>query len=207
MMNEPDPRWMRSRQTLIAAVTNLLDAGVTPTITDVVEAAAVSRPTFYQHFGDLPTAFREAGLARVRRHFDAVDAASDRGDVSRDTAFAHATMTGLLTHLRDHLDFYRFVLAAAGDRLLTIAVTDYIAERIIRFSPFGAPYRDRPEQTTADQVEALSAGIFHLIVSWLNRPTPEPPADMADRLIAVMAAFAGVHEPAPRTPTRSADSC
>src|SRR5215217_4454150 len=62
MTQEPtDPRWFRSRQALIAAMTQLLDERdlAEISITDLVQRASVSRPTFYQHFADLN------GLARL----------------------------------------------------------------------------------------------------------------------------------------------
>src|SRR6478752_2791242 len=51
----PDPRAARSRAALLDAARQLVDARAIGSIaiTDVCTLAGVSRPTFYQHFGDI----------------------------------------------------------------------------------------------------------------------------------------------------------
>ncbi len=63
----PNPMAVRSREALLNAATDLLgdlDASEI-TVTDVTKAAGVSRPTFYEHAGDLASLFSDAGLAKL----------------------------------------------------------------------------------------------------------------------------------------------
>ena len=50
-LGQEDPRSVRSRAALVAAMTELLDERELDTIsvTQVVQRAGVTRPTFYQH--------------------------------------------------------------------------------------------------------------------------------------------------------------
>lgn len=63
----------RYRKALIEAADHLLGqrAANSITVTDVVTTAAMSRPTFYQHFDGLGPLFAAAGLARLERIFTA----------------------------------------------------------------------------------------------------------------------------------------
>ena len=63
-----DPRLARTRAAILEAATASMEAGPLEevTISGLVERAGVSRPSFYQHFGDLPTVFRDAAFARLQ---------------------------------------------------------------------------------------------------------------------------------------------
>ncbi|MCP2030610.1 AcrR family transcriptional regulator [Okibacterium sp. HSC-33S16] len=189
-MTGEDPRWTRSRAALIAAVTSLIDAGESPTITDVVHRAGVSRPTFYQHFGDLPTALSAAALARVESQF--VDVASPAG-VGVDINLTRKTITALLRHLHDHRVFYRAVLSDSSARRFTESVVEFVANRILTVSPLRMKRGEETTVLTADRVAVMAAGLVWLITQWLKRSDggvgADPISVMADRLVAVMESF------------------
>src|SRR5699024_11274618 len=72
---EVNPRAERSRTALIEAMTRALDAhelGSVLSVAEISRAAGVSRPTLYQHFGDLPNLMRAAAMVRVVALFDSV---------------------------------------------------------------------------------------------------------------------------------------
>lgn len=187
-MTSEDPRWTRSRAALIASITELMDAGATPSITDVVTRAGVSRPTFYQHFGALPPAFSAAALERLESQFALIAVPMD-GSV--DEKFTTRAVSGLLEHLRDHRDFYLAVLADATERGFTDSTVAFLADRIIYESPFGTALRADADENTGDRITALAAGLMWLITRWLyEEPAVAQSVDrMTARVIAVLAFF------------------
>ncbi len=74
-LGRENPIVTRSRTALIGGVDELLTRRTAAeiSVTDVVEAAGMSRPTFYQHFTDLGSAFAAAGLARLTTMFSQID--------------------------------------------------------------------------------------------------------------------------------------
>ncbi|MFP3534278.1 helix-turn-helix domain-containing protein, partial [Burkholderia sp. SIMBA_042] len=62
--NPADPRFQRSYDALVRAVTELLDEAPLSklSIAQLVQRAGVARPTFYQHFPDLQAAAQRAAL-------------------------------------------------------------------------------------------------------------------------------------------------
>lgn len=182
-----DPRVVRSRDGLMRAISEYLDQGVAPSVTEIVTRAGVSRPTFYQHFGDLQTAYAETGLARIQHQLDLIP----MPDACHGNA-AHITptWTALTTHLHAHHVFYQTALREAGSRRLSDRVIAFVAERIIRVSPLGAPYRDVPAGEIPDHILVLAAGLFALIGRWLDGDEPESPAHMTERIVAVFSSYA-----------------
>lgn len=181
-----DPRAVRSREQLMRAIAEFLEQGVAPTVTDIVTRAGISRPTFYQHFGDLQTAYAETGLARVKQQLDLIPMPGV-GEASE--AQVTPTWMALTTHLHDHHAFYQTALREAGSRRLSDRIVAFIAERIIRVSPLGAPYRDLPAGEIPDHILVLAAGLFALIGRWLDGDEPEAPARMTERIVAVFLSF------------------
>lgn len=187
-LTREDPRWTRSRATLIDAVTALVDAGQSPTITDVVSRAGVSRPTFYQHFGDLSTALSSAALERVEAQFAVIPPTFD----SVDLESTRTTVTALLTHLQEHRAFYRAVLSDSSAREFTGSVVEFVASRIVAVSPLRADPAEKVTVLMADRTTVLAAGFVWLLTEWLTRTDEDAESvdEMAHRLVAVMAFFA-----------------
>jgi AcrR family transcriptional regulator len=182
-----DPRWTRSRAALIEAVTTLVDSGHALTITDVVHRAGVSRPTFYQHFGDLSTALSSAALERVEAQFAVLPSSLHRVDIE----FTRHTIRALLSHLQEHSVFYRAVLSDSSARRFTASVVEFVANRILTVSPLRVEPLETASLLTADRIAVLAAGFVWLITQWVKRTDDdaEPITDMANRLIAVMESF------------------
>ncbi len=181
-----DPRRVRSREVLMRAIAEYLEQGIAPSVTDIVTRAGVSRPTFYQHFGDLQTAYAETGLARIQDELDCIPTPDN--DRAGDEQ-VEPTWMALTTHLYTHHTFYRTALREAGSRRLSERVIAFVAERIIRFSPLGAPYRDLAPGEVPDHILVLAAGLFALVGRWLDGDDPTPPAQMTQRIVAVFQSF------------------
>jgi AcrR family transcriptional regulator len=69
----------RTREAIVTATTELLQRGVTPSMSEVAEAAEVSRRTVYLHFPTLEQLLIDATLGALSQH--AVDDAIDAADL------------------------------------------------------------------------------------------------------------------------------
>lgn len=182
-----DPRWTRSRASLLEAISGYLDTGVAPSITEITTRAGVSRPTFYQHFRDLPTAYAAAAVERVQGQFARVSVPSD--PEITDEAFLLETLTQLLSHQLSHRDFYTTAIRAGGDALPETLVS-FLTIRLTTASPFAA-HLHTEDEASHDRVTALAAGIVWLIQHWLMEPEPRPAPLMAHRVLDVITTFLG----------------
>jgi AcrR family transcriptional regulator len=192
-----NPRVARSRETLIAATLSLLagSAGRLPSVTEVCEKAGVSRPTFYQHFGDLNTLVAEAVAQRLNTVFTAVvphpgeQAGASTVDVIR----------ALLELIMKDREFYRGVLEGPAALAVQRQITSYFAERLVTVSPFAAQLRELASQ----RVVFLAAGTTQLVVHHLFDANPaasieETAARVADTLTISAAALSSAPSPAPQ---------
>lgn len=165
-----DPRFQRSLKALLDAVSELLDREPLQdlSITRIVEAAGVTRPTFYQHFADLPDAARRAGLARLADAFPIPQPAAAlagmaaeemRGQIERHTL-------PVLTHLRAHRDFYVRVLEGGGNVAFFEEIVAFVAQRML---PEAFEIAARKGLAARDDLMAvLAGGIMWLAIRWLR---------------------------------------
>ncbi len=168
-----DPRAAKSRAALITAMIEHLDSTLTPpTVSEVVARAGASRPTFYQHFGDVPTLMHEAAMSRLDTAFAAlpsepVPAGGDWGE------FAHVHFTQLFEHLIEHRDFYLAIVRgpsglAALDRLIA-----FLAERMNTISPLRHSIRALAGDEQAPRLaQFLAAGLTSLAIDDLRANVP-----------------------------------
>lgn len=105
-----DPRAQKSRESLIRVMVSALDENPQPpSVSELVRRAGASRPTFYQHFGDIPTLMHAAAMARLEGAFTVLpQQASDNPE--NWTRFAAESFTALFTHLSENRAFYLAVL-------------------------------------------------------------------------------------------------
>lgn len=166
----PDPRAARSRRALIAAGTALLDERDLEqlSITQVVAAAGVTRPTFYQHFRDLEDLARAAAVARLDSEFERHQPA-DQGSGDRLPRI-EPLVRELLEHLAAHRDFYRRVLHGPRSSAAVNAAVDLVARRILERSPLLDGVADRDSEELRDTVVIISGGIVWLLSGWLGTP-------------------------------------
>jgi len=169
-----DPRAVRSRLALIAAGTELLDAHEFDelSITQVVAAAGVTRPTFYQHFGDLSELARQAVVARLNAEFtrhDPVQAAPGAAPADWQER-VEPIVRELLEHLAAHRDFYRRVLHGPRSGSAVDAAVELVATRILEHSPLLSGLDDLSSDEVRDSVVIVSGGIVWLLSAWLCTP-------------------------------------
>ncbi|PPI11393.1 hypothetical protein C5D04_12990 [Rathayibacter sp. AY1D2] len=187
-----DPRLTRSRELLLTAITSALDrpGDDQPSITELCGAAGVSRPTFYQHFGDVPSLIEAAAVERMHALF---------GDVAPGTAPADwegavpRIVRGLLEGLLVHADFYRRVLSGGAARAVQESVVAFLAQRLLAFSPLAERGSGGGDHARVERFAVLlAAGTTWLVVGWLldgdaRRPAASASADIAELLVTGVA--------------------
>lgn len=185
-----DPRSTRTRDALIGAITAALDDGGAdlPTITELCSAAGVSRPTFYQHFGDIPSLVSEAALAQVESLF---------ADVSYDPAVdgwqgvLRDTVGSLLRGLTLRRTFFRRVLAGSTAHVAQEKVIDYLTGRLLTHSPLSEAQTPGAGGRARQTATFLAAGTTWLLTSWiLEDASPDSVDDMATQIAALLSAGA-----------------
>lgn len=164
-----DPRATRSKRALIAAATELIDAHDLDelSITQVVAAAGVTRPTFYQHFADLPELASAAAIERLGAEFSRHEASSASGPWLEQL---EPVVRELLEHLAAHRGFYRRVLQGTRTATATNAAVDLVVRRLLERSPLLATVPDADSEEVRDSVVILSGGIVWMLSNWLATP-------------------------------------
>jgi len=160
----------------VALVTEHRTANVA--VSDIAEAAGVSRQLIYLHYGDRDTLLLEAALDLARRQL--VDRWSDGAElVGRERALAAAR------HFAEYRVFYRAILTSASAFALNKALGDLLApinRRAIEARLGGI----LDERQVGDLAVFVTGGGGAVINTWLiEAEDPLDPEDFADRLLAV----------------------
>lgn len=193
-MTYEDPRPIRSRQALIQAMTEVLDSEAADqdiTVADLARLAGVSRPTLYQHFGDLATLTHAAALARLEAAFAQIPE-DNLGDTW--TAYARNTFHFLFTDLDTHARFYRRALQGPAGYAFSQDVVGLLARRLLDTSPLGPIIRRRQgPDSPQDRAEFLAAGVAWHVIHWLQQEprTPNTVDEAAERVSALLLAACG----------------
>ncbi|MEV6237571.1 TetR/AcrR family transcriptional regulator [Lentzea sp. NPDC051838] len=175
-----DRRVRRTRAAVLQAAFELVsDRGTTAvTLSEIAEAADVSRRVVYQHFGDLDSVLLESGLDLARREL--LPCLADL----RQPVDPRAETLTLARHFAEHQVFYRALLtgscAYALDRgliSLMLPVNRQGVEHV-----FG----DRLSKQAADDLAAfITGGAGSFVTAWVIGGAHDPEA-FTDRLIAVI---------------------
>ena len=189
---ENDPRFQRSLNSLHGAVLELVE--VLPldeiSITALVQAAGVTRPTFYQHFADIPDAARKVALARLDAAFPVPEPFPEHFEISAPTIFRHVEDVALpvIEHLFEHRTFYVRVLDGAGSARFFADIVSFLAGRLL---PDAFELAARRQETRKDDLMMVMAGgTMWLMVGWLRDDIPaETAQEMAQRIASVAAAM------------------
>ena len=193
-----NPRAQRSKSALIEAMTYALDTYEFKkplSIAEISRAAGVSRPTIYQHFGDLANLIHAAAMTRLAALFEnlpqtATDTAMSRQEVSTSNA-----LWALLTELEQRRGFYVTVLDSMAGGAVREEVIKLLATRIIdATAPESATQdADPSEEEVHEQAMFLAAGAVWRTEHWLRRDPTELAERLAHRLSRILASAAGLH--------------
>lgn len=170
-----DPRAQRSRDLLIAAMIEHLDRTLTPPgISELVKAAGSSRPTFYQHFGDIPTLMHEAAMRRLESAFAAFPAPSVE-HTGPWTDFATAHFPTLFAHLVEHRDFYLAIVDGPSGVAALNRLIEFLAARMHLSAPLHAAIVNRVGAAEAPRfAQFLASGLTLIAVDDLRAHTDVP---------------------------------
>jgi AcrR family transcriptional regulator len=171
----------RSRQALLdATITLLEDREVSDiTITDIAAQAGVTRPTFYQNFQDLPTAFAAAALYRVRPVFEnpLLTLIPKQERLSVVDSFLRQ-ITYVLEHYRD---FYLKIFQGPAALRVLDELVEGVAEHMERESPVMDALEAGP-LPFHEASHAVAAGTLWIIRKWLENPDGLSADDAARQL-------------------------
>jgi AcrR family transcriptional regulator len=179
-----DKRVQRSRAALLAAaVACVSERGTTAIpVTDLADAANVSRQLIYLQFGDRDSLLVAAAVDLVTRELVGQD--HDPHDGALATA----------RHFAGHRAFYRAMLTGSCSYAMTRTLNAV-------FGPFNQRlFADRlgglDEATAADLGMFLAGGAGAIINDWLvDGADPLDPDELADRLRRLLPALTGGHTP------------
>ena len=184
MQQKPnDPRFHRSRSTLIEAMIQLVreQPVVSISITQVVEVAGVTRPTFYQHFADVPSAARAAALHQLSEAYSHIESGLERASVEEVRTMLEKRTVSVLRHLHTDKTFYLNVFDSAGNIDLFEGLVGIVSERMMR--P-GFQRKTHPNEDERDLKLLLAGGLTWLSINWLRKGDKASSAEaMARRIV------------------------
>lgn len=172
---ESDPRFQRSRASIIGAVTGLVrELPIEQlSITRVVETAGVTRPTFYQHFPDVLSAAQEAAFVRLAEAFPGPR--EPRAAARLPDAELHrrivAQASPVFAHLAEHRPFYQRVLAAAAGVTFFDRLIAFVASRML---PETLDAGESAHAFQEDLTTVMAAGVTWLVVRWVSSEVLQP---------------------------------
>lgn len=182
-----DPRFQRSLKALNDAIIGEVDQSPLSeiSITRIVQTAGVTRPTFYQHFADIPDAARRAALVRLSDAFpipQPLQNADERTpEAIRDRIERQAIP--ILTHLFEHKDFYLRVLEGATNIAFFEEVIGFVSARLLP-EVFELAAR-RGAANRQDLTVVMASGITVLLIRWLREDIERDPHAMARRCAGI----------------------
>jgi AcrR family transcriptional regulator len=176
-----DRRVRRSRSALMAAAVRLVsERGTTDiAVTDLAEAADVSRRLVYLQFGDRDTLLTEAAIDLVRREL--LPQAGEGGDVSEGVA-------ALARHFAEHRAFYRPMLTGSCAFAMTATLNRLFGS--LNRSAVRKLFGELDEKTADDLSQFVAGGAATLVNNWVIDGTePLDPEELTSRLLRLASAI------------------
>ncbi|WP_218125347.1 TetR/AcrR family transcriptional regulator [Glycomyces harbinensis] len=171
----------RTRAALLGAAIALVSARGTANVpvSDIADAAGVSRQLVYLHFGDRDTLLFEAALDLARRELAEPWGGAPGEAIGRERALA------VTRHFAEHRGFYRAMFESASAYALNRIVSALLAPlRSVSLKVrFGSVL---PPQLADDLGVFITGGGAALVHAWVSSCDEVlDPEAMADRLLAV----------------------
>jgi AcrR family transcriptional regulator len=188
-----DRRVRRSRSALMQSTVALVAERGTADVplSDIAEAANVSRPVVYQHFGDRDRLLLESALDLATRELLPRLADAGKSSSRRDGALA------LVQHFAHHRAFYRAVLTSSCAYALNKSLTGLLfpINRQLVWEMFGGTL---DPQAADDLATFITGGGAALVNTWVvEGAEPLDPEGFTDRLVRLMPAATDTLPPHP----------
>lgn len=170
-----DRRVVRSRAALMAAAVRLVtERGTTAiSVTDLAEAANVSRQLVYLQFGDRDSLLVEAAMDLHRRDF--LLRVQDEEKTSYDK------MLAMSRYFARHRSFYRAMLTGSCAFAMARSLTCLFSSLTRQYGR--VPFAELDEETAEDLAVFIAGGIGTVVQQWLvDGEDPLKPEVLADRL-------------------------
>jgi AcrR family transcriptional regulator len=184
-----DRRVRRSRAALLAAAVKLVTERETTAITvsELADAADVSRRVVYQHYEDKDALLLDAALDLARRA--AVERAQRIPGSGPESARANVVDIG--RHMAEHRSFYRTMLTGSCAYAFNRALCEVFApanRAIVHLR-----YDDRLDPATVDDLtDFLTGGVAAIVHTWvIEDEDPLDPEALADRLANLLPLVTG----------------
>ena len=175
-----DRRVQRSRSALMAAAVRLVSERGTTAIpvTDLAEAANVSRQLVYLQFGDRDALLTEAALDLLRREF--------LPEIDGNAELVPEVILAATRHFAQHRPFYRAMLTGSCVSAMTSALSGFF--RSLNRPVVRRQFGDLDDITTTDLTVFITSGTTGVINDWLiYGADPLDPEELAKRLLRVAA--------------------
>lgn len=161
-----------------AAIELVSERGTTAvSITDIADAADVSRQVLYLQFGDRDTLLLEAALDLARRELPS------RSAVSPDDGTQRPQVLAVAHHFAEHRAFYRAMLTGSCAFALNEALSGVMipVNREIVRQMYG---EDLDAQAVDDLATFITGGAGAIVNAWvIGGEDPPDPAAFTDRLM------------------------
>lgn len=176
-------RLQKSYTKIIQAVTELIETTDDInriTVTDIVKAAGLTRPTFYACFSDIPSAFASSARERLIKAFDGFDLSSfaDEADPSMRMS---AAFKGILDRLEQKADYFTKILNGPGCQVTYEQIVSFVSNRLRNYSPVSVALSNgvlSPEVSCS----AIAAGVTWMTTQWLFHAQPISTQDLANQI-------------------------
>ncbi|MBT2233512.1 TetR/AcrR family transcriptional regulator [Nonomuraea sp. NEAU-A123] len=183
MQDRQDRRVLRSRAALMAAAVRLVsERGTTALpITDLADAADVSRQLVYLQFGDRDALLVAAAADLVEREL--------MPEVGDNGAPRRARMLAMARHFARHRSFYRAMLTGSCAFLMTRALNRLFGS-LITMAGVRELLGDLDDATVGDFATLITGGTGAIVNDWLiDADDPLDPEELADRLLRLSTVF------------------
>jgi AcrR family transcriptional regulator len=177
-----DPRVVRSRQQLRAALVSLIEEQGFDALTvqDIADRAKLNRATFYLHYRDkqdlLENSLRDAIDELM---VDLGASPGEQGELVSDES--PRPIKAVFEHVAQHAHFYRVMLSAEGVPAFSAGVRDYMAEVTLRWLEALQPDPRRSRVPLEIVANSLSWSLLGVLIWWLEHDLPHPPDYMAEQ--------------------------
>lgn len=186
-----DPRVRRTRAALLAAAVAVVTERSTTdfSVTELADAADVSRRVLYQHYGDRDGLLVAAAVDLMTRELAPALAELARATLGPSPEETVATVAKFARHFAAHRRFYRALLTGS----CAYAVHRRVGELFAPFSQAAARqlFGELDEHLTAEIAAYFTAGTTMSFTEWIiDGPEPLDPQQFADRLSRIQSVLA-----------------